>query len=112
MNKITFDQFGNPSPYSIVALTYNECKNIFVDNFQNSNTRQDNWNNFLEFHHDIEKVSRYLVKHWLDGSFVTNKENPNDIDVVSFVSSNNLTESLQQFDMNNIMPLKSKTVIQ
>ena len=47
MNKITFDQFGNPSPYSIVALTYNECKNIFVDNFQNSNTRQDNWNNFF-----------------------------------------------------------------
>jgi len=105
MDKLQFDTHGNPKPYNIVKLTYDECKNIFVDNFTASKTRGINWNNFIKFHHDIEEVSKYPVRHWLDGSFVTNKANPNDIDVVSFVSPNNLTEALQQFDMNKSDPL-------
>ena len=105
MNKIEFDNYGNLKPYSIVKLTYDECKIIFVDNFPTSSTRSGNWNDFIRFHDDIEEISKYTVKHWIDGSFVTNKENPNDIDVVSFVNPNNLTESLQQFDMNKSDPL-------
>lgn len=74
MNKIKFDKFGNPIPYTIVKLTYNECKTIFVDNMQTSYTREKNWKNFMQFHNDIEEASKYPVKHWIDGSFVTNKK--------------------------------------
>ena len=63
MKKLQFDLHGNPKPYDIVQLTYDECKAIFVDNFSTSQTRKSNWNNFIQFHHDIKKVSKYPVRH-------------------------------------------------
>lgn len=100
MNSIKFDEHGNPQPYEIIQLSYQNCKKIFVDDFSTSKTRNSNWANFLRFHTDIEKASTFSVKHWIDGSFVTKKIDPGDIDVVSFVNSQNFTNALLQFDMN------------
>ncbi len=104
MCKIQFDEKGNAKPYGLTKLTYEECREYFVDAFPDSETRDKNWEQFLEFHKDIEDVSKFSVKHWIDGSFVTNKLSPKDIDVVSFVRPENLTLALQQFDMNKSDP--------
>ncbi len=105
MNSIKFDKHGNPQPYEIIQLSYEKCQETFVDNFSTSKTRNPNWINFLKFHKDIENVSKFSVTHWIDGSFVTTKTDPNDIDVVSFVSTKNFTNTLLQFDMNHSNPL-------
>ena len=104
MDKLEFDEMGNGKPYTFISLTYTECEEILVNQFPSSITRKSNWKNFLEFHKDIENVSKYNVKHWIDGSFVTKKLNPKDIDVVSFVRPENLTTALQQFDMQRSDP--------
>jgi len=104
MINIEFDEYGNPKPYEVVRLSYGECKNIFVEKFKSSATRKLNWTSFMGFHTDIEAVSTFAVKHWIDGSFVTQKINPNDIDVVSFVNPNNLVSTLREFDMNKSDP--------
>ena len=100
MNKIEFDEFGNSKPYEVVSLNIDECKNIFVDNFTLSSTRLDNWNGFLQFNKDLKTLAKYPIKQWIDGSFVTNKLNPTDIDLVSFINELDFVPSLSLFDMN------------
>lgn len=106
MSNFQFDDIGNGKPYELISFTHCECEEVFVNQFPTSQTRGENWKNFLEFHRDIEMVSGYTVNHWIDGSFVTNKLNPQDIDVVSFVRPENLTIALQQFDMQRSTPKK------
>lgn len=43
------------------------------------------------------------MRHWIDGSFVTAKQEPNDIDLVCFVKFEDvrfITDKLAQFDTN------------
>ncbi|MDQ7083854.1 MAG: hypothetical protein Q9M36_02525 [Sulfurovum sp.] len=100
MSKIEFDEFGNPKPYEIIALSMEECENIFVKNFPDSDTRIDNWDGLKRFNHDLKTVLKYPLRQWIDGSFVTNKLNPNDIDLVSFIHQLDFVPSLSLFDMN------------
>lgn len=55
----------------------------FVLDFPTSITRKRNFSNFLKWLNSICKEYP-IYEIWIDGSFVTNKINPNDIDVVIF----------------------------
>lgn len=100
MSKIEFDEFGNSKPYGLISLSMEECENIFVVNFPTSNTRIDNWDGLQRFNTDLKTILKCPLKQWIDGSFVTNKLNPNDIDLVSFINELDFVPSLSLFDMN------------
>ncbi|AXI39433.1 hypothetical protein CX649_07150 [Bacillaceae bacterium ZC4] len=83
-----FDEHGNLNGGIIKGLTMEDVEKYFVKEFPDSNTRKRNFEgfqhflNFLESIHVIQKVS----KIWLDGSFLTNKNDPNDIDMVLYLN--------------------------
>ena len=67
----------------------------FVDRFPTSNTRREIYDNFLRFLIEFNKIC-LPRRLWIDGSFATAKENPNDIDVVIFIDYSQLRNKWKQ----------------
>ena len=83
-----------------------EIEKIFVKEFSESQTRSNIYNGFLIW---LKHLLNICIPNeiWLDGSFVTNKINPNDLDLVCFIEINdyvnNTTEinRLRQLGLQN-----------
>lgn len=83
-----FDLVGHLSPYTIIHTTFEEFESVLGQPFPIDSTR----------HGILDGYKRYLLRlknligsgfyQWIDGSFVTEKMNPNDIDIVTFVDYN------------------------
>ena len=72
-----FDQNGY-LPYGMYNMTFEEFKNIFG---KCSMKRKEILKEYKKFMVEIKNTG-YLLNHWIGGSFVTKKENPNDIDTL------------------------------
>ncbi len=82
---IIFSSEGYITPIDKVQSDLHTFEELFVKNFANSVTRPRLWENYLAYLDNFrQKVTPNFVQ-WLDGSFVTLKENPNDIDLVTFI---------------------------
>ncbi len=80
-----FDENGNLTPYKQIETDLDTLKANFVDAFPTSKTRKILFENYLRFVYRFQdKVFPYF-EQWINGSFVTKKENPNDIDIVTFL---------------------------
>ncbi len=62
---------------------------VFVTAFSKSRTRLRIWNGFFRMRSRFRALGIHAL-HWIDGSYVTSKVNPNDIDAVGFVSAQKL----------------------
>lgn len=100
MCKAVFDSNGNVVPYEIQTFTVAECKESFVDKFSTSVTRNLNWKKYLLYLNDLQNYLLDPFTQWIDGSFSTNKLNPDDIDLVNFINYTNFNPDLKMFDMN------------
>ncbi len=82
---LTFTELGFLTPATGIETTIETIEEQFVRVFPNSETRQrlfENFQNYLDrFQHEIF----HWFEMWVDGSFVTRKENPEDIDFVVFL---------------------------
>lgn len=81
-----FDEFGNYKA-GIHAVSLEWFKNHLVDEAEKSTTRSRNLTSFIEFC-KLQQVKEYIdtiTYVLIDGSFVTNKIDPHDIDVL-FIS--------------------------
>ena len=85
MQDFSFDKDGNLSPYEIIDIDLKKFKERLVDNFSKSNTRMPIYIGYLQYCKDFCKDVASDGYQWVDGSFVTNKENPGDIDLVNFI---------------------------
>lgn len=74
----------------IHVLSIEELKTVFVDEFDSIN-RKRIYNNFIAFFSSefIEPFKDIISKIWIDGSFSTQKKEPNDIDGIIFLSYTN-----------------------
>jgi hypothetical protein len=61
----------------------NDISNHFLKDFPDSKTRKALIDGLNAFVTELSKVGA-PIELWIDGSFTTNKENPNDIDLVIF----------------------------
>lgn len=78
-----FSSLGLISP-GLHRMDMSDFKQQFVDNFTVSRTRTGIFNSFLMWKDNL--IRNYRIHEiWVDGSFVTNKINPNDIDVIVYV---------------------------
>ena len=64
--------------------THDEIKKNLVDSFQNSAGRETIFRGYLQLVIEITQLVD-TAEQWLDGSYVTNKINPGDIDLVSII---------------------------
>lgn len=84
---LRFNEVGNLPP-GRYEMPFNEAKTLFVDAFPDSETRLENWNCFMEYVENLITLGINDMQMWIDGSFVTNKTNPNDIDCVLYIKVN------------------------
>ncbi|MDX2305967.1 MAG: hypothetical protein NW226_24370 [Microscillaceae bacterium] len=83
--KLSFDEKGYLQPARALNCDLADFEQYFVNNFPNSNTRHKLFVNYMRY---IEHFSKYITRkftHCIDGSFVTLKENPKNIDLVMFI---------------------------
>lgn len=86
-----FDNFGNLHPYDIIEAELNIIEELFVTSFVESMTRKTLFSDFHLFLNEIKSIVENGTL-WLDGSFITLKKNPRDIDILIFVRSEVLLE--------------------
>jgi hypothetical protein len=78
---LQFDEFGFLNPNDIIISNLEEFRNTFVFNEQ----RASPFGTYLEFLDELEKLNLGPFFQWVDGSFVTKKPIPRDIDLITFV---------------------------
>lgn len=66
-----------------------DIEELCVHSFKNTSRRLLIYNHFCRFL-DLLNQLHIHIELWIDGSFVTEKEKPDDIDVVGFASGNEL----------------------
>lgn len=90
-------------PPGIHDVEPSELDNHFLSEFDGSRTRRALIDGFHQY---IEALKKYAVRFeiWLDGSFVTSKEDPNDIDLVVFAPASELN-ALSPDDQNRLRAL-------
>lgn len=79
-----FNDDGNLNGGIIKGVSLDKLREVFVNEFPDSKTRKRNFEGLIEYIDFFEAIGiySYISKVWLDGSFLTNKLNPNDIDLV------------------------------
>lgn len=98
-----FDELGYLTPYKVIETDLETLERIFVLNFENSDTRKKLFQNYLTYIDNFKNQVSENFYQWIDGSFVTSKLNPNDIDVVTFLNAeNHERNSLKLIDFQGI----------
>ncbi len=87
MTELHFDSNDNLTPYSKITTDLATFEKVFVADFENSTTRKILFDNYLRYLEAFSKKITPNFTQWINGSFVTLKENPKDIDFVTFISA-------------------------
>jgi hypothetical protein len=70
-----------------IGCSIQQLESHFVHEYPNSKTRKNNYEKYLKYIYDLkELLGERRIKQWINGSFVTQALNPNDIDLVTFVN--------------------------
>ncbi len=85
MPEYTFDEHGYLKPRNKIHMTFEEFQRIFVEAFGNDSTRLAIFENYQKFIEDFQKTVTPNFIQWVNGSFVTQKPSPNDIDFVTIL---------------------------
>lgn len=95
MSELKFDARGNLVPYKKVQLTFEELKQLFVTPFSPDSLRHSIFENYCRFLDDFQTQIIPNFIQWVDGSFVTKKANPADIDFVTILDFKTFVENKQ-----------------
>jgi hypothetical protein len=79
---IRFDENGYVKPYRPIEMDLNQFQDIFVFNAH----RQKLFDAYLGYLDVLKEMGVGQFKQWIDGSYVTQKTFPKDIDLVNFVN--------------------------
>ena len=83
--KINFDIRGNLKPYERIKMNLEDFKENFVTSFGEDSTRHLIFETYEKFIQNFNEKISGDFRHWINGSFVSNKKNPKDIDFVNLV---------------------------
>jgi hypothetical protein len=81
MQTLTFDENGYLAPYEKIEIDLTTLQHYFVNNEH----RKVLFDNYLRYLDAFAKEITPNFTQWINGSFVTQKEQPKDIDLVTFV---------------------------
>jgi len=81
--KLKFDDKGHLIPYKGIKLSIQE--HFFINQFDQNSTRKNILEYYKNYVNDFQKEITPDFIQWIDGSFVTQKANPNDIDFITLI---------------------------
>lgn len=84
---LTFTEHGLITPAEGIPTTPDGIYEIFVRPFPQSETRERIFNEWRKYNRMLRQEIGVDFTQWVDGSFVTQKRNPRDVDIVSFIPS-------------------------
>ncbi|GAB2562400.1 DUF6932 family protein [Spirosoma areae] len=84
---LEFDANGFLIPYVPVTSDFDTVRRVFVEEFPTSTTRQPIFERYQECNARLRQLLPDGFKQWVDGSFVSRKIDPNDIDVLTFIDA-------------------------
>ena len=91
--KLKLNESGLLDP-GIHKPTLHEFREAFVENFPDSETREALYDGYLRFSQKcIDDL--FVKKHWIDGSYVTKKDNPEDIDIAMTVDASEVIQHVR-----------------
>lgn len=85
--KIQYDLRGYLKPYDKIPIMLEKIEDYFVRPFPSSSTWTLLLEQFMAFADKLNRAIDRPLVIWIDGSFVTLKQNPNDIDLVVFIEN-------------------------
>ncbi len=82
---LRFDNRGNLTPYGVVPATIAELRSHFVEGIP-SDTRAQLFEKYVVYSSELKRLSggKHL-RQWINGSFITKKSDPGDIDIITFL---------------------------
>lgn len=83
--QLNFDNHGNLFPYEPIEVDLDTLEACFVTAFPKSKTRKRLFENYLRYIYRFQDEVFPFFEQYINGSFVTKKENPKDIDLVTFL---------------------------
>jgi hypothetical protein len=83
--EFTFDIRGNLLPPQAIDCSLQDFETAFVQSFEESDTRLALFSSFMHYIRDFQTKVTPDFCIWIDGSFVSNKLNPNDLDMVVLI---------------------------
>ncbi len=95
---LQFDKNGHLVPFESHQITLDEFQQVFVESFPESETRQPLFDNYLDWIFDFQRDISPDFTQWVNGSFVTQKLNPKDIDFVTFVEGSVFESKQNEMD--------------
>lgn len=85
--EINFDVYGHLKPYELIEMEWKDFEETFVKAFEENEIRQKLYQTFQQYLTDLVDLIGETFYIWVGGSFVTTKEKPKDIDIVTFIPS-------------------------
>lgn len=82
---LNFDSKGHLIPYERIKITLLEFEEFFIKSKDQNSKRIEIFDNYKNFIQDFSEEVSSNFTHWIDGSFVTNKTSPRDIDFVTLI---------------------------
>jgi hypothetical protein len=109
-----FDLRGNLRPYELLETGFT----AFQEQFASSPNRIVIFQHFALFLNRLKAILQGQTEIWVDGSFITKKLNPRDIDLVVFIDYQDfakneveLRQLFTEFDMDNERKVDAYPVI-
>lgn len=75
---MTFDQYGYLVPYEVIPADFDTFETVFVKNFSNTSKRHQWFKNYVAYVGELKTLLGTGFTQWIDGSFISQKFNPND----------------------------------
>ncbi|MBI5916303.1 MAG: hypothetical protein HY842_13080 [Bacteroidetes bacterium] len=82
---LSFDENGNLIPHEIIETTWDDFTYTFSEGFEKKRRRKHLLANYQLYLDDIKRHFETPFYQWVNGSFVTQKQHPRDIDMVTFL---------------------------
>jgi len=81
--ELNFDIRGNLKPYEVIEISMETFQKTFVNPFDEESLRQELFDNYNHYMKDFSALITYDFFQLIDGSYVTNKKKPKDIDLIT-----------------------------
>ncbi len=84
--EFSFDIRGYLKPYGKNTIDQDRFREEFVDPFDEGSSRRKLFDGYARYNHDLKSLlngNRYV--QWVDGSFISTKINPRDIDLINLI---------------------------
>ena len=96
---LEFNEYGYLIPYQPILTDVVTFEQVFVESFPESITRRPLFEQYQAFNQLLYELLPNGFSQWINGSFVSRKSDPNDIDVVTFVDASLYDRYEKQFDV-------------